>query len=66
MVAKRLSFQKFLASIYAEYKAHNENELQQRLAEESTKIPCVICKHEFPIEEIRFIDGDPYCKNHRK
>ena len=46
------------------FEVKTDDELEKKLAEEAKTLPCSICKKEFPIEQMRYIDGDPYCKEH--
>ena len=50
-----------VVGMFREYKVFDEEELKQALDKESHFIPCIDCCREFPIEEIHFLDGDPYC-----
>ena len=43
----------------------NEDELYTKLTEDSNTIPCIICGKEIPIDEIKTINDDPYCKKCR-
>lgn len=40
----------------------SEDELYEKLSQESTTIPCIICRKEKAIDKIIFKDSDPYCK----
>jgi len=50
--------------MFDDFGVDNEDELYESLIESSNTIPCIICGKEFPFDEIRFDDGDPYCKEH--
>lgn len=45
-----------------DFNADTEEELFDKLVKDSQTVPCLLCKKEFPIELLNFIDGDPYCK----
>jgi hypothetical protein len=59
-MSKKIEIKKMLK----EFNARDEDELNERLAKEARTIPCIICGKEIPIEQIHFIDGDPYCSEH--
>jgi cytochrome c len=44
-----------------EFDVKTEQELQNKLGEESLTLPCMNCHKEVGIDNIRFIDGNPYC-----
>ena len=46
-----------------EFHVRTEDELVNKLVKESKKIPCIICKREYPAEELDFTSGDPICKH---
>jgi hypothetical protein len=45
-----------------DFGVETEEQLQKKLAEEAKVVPCIHCGKEFPIDELYFIDGDPYCR----
>jgi hypothetical protein len=45
------------------FKVNNEQELYEKIMVDSLTIPCFICKREFLVDELEFIDGDPFCHN---
>ena len=46
-----------------EFHVKTEDALKNMLVKESKTIPCIRCGKEFPIKDLTFVDGDPYCKN---
>jgi hypothetical protein len=43
------------------FEVKDEQELYEKIMKESDTIPCICCRREFTIDELDFIDGDPYC-----
>jgi hypothetical protein len=43
------------------FRVSNEQELYEKIITDSLTIPCLICKREFLVDELEFIDGDPFC-----
>ena len=50
--------------LFAEFKVTSEKELFDFLIKESYTLPCSRCKEEIPIDDVYFVNGDPYCKHH--
>ena len=48
-----------------DFDVENEDELYTKLTENPDTIPCIICGKEIPIDEIKTINDDPYCKKCR-
>ncbi len=46
-----------------EYNVKNEDELANKLYNDAQTIPCLKCKKETKYEEIKFVNGDPFCEN---
>ena len=49
----------------AEFGVKNEEQLFQKLVIESLTLPCIECGKEFALEDVVFIDGNPYCREHK-
>ena len=49
-----------------DFDVRTEDELQLKLDKESRTLPCMECHKEFPIEQIYFVDDNPYCGRCRK
>lgn len=47
--------------MYDDFGVSNEDELFDKLIQESETIPCYICGQERALELLKFIDGDPVC-----
>lgn len=54
-----------VGNILKSFSVSSEDELLQKLAKESETLTCAGCFKEFSIEEMKFIDSDPFCKNCR-
>jgi hypothetical protein len=53
----------FIKPLFREFHVSTEDQLYNKLVEESKKLRCVHCRKEHPIEEMSFPNGDPVCKN---
>jgi len=51
----------FISDLYSEYNVKTEKELLNKLVVDSLTIPCIHCKKEYPIEQLKFPNGDPVC-----
>jgi len=60
-MSKKISIKKMLK----DFDVANEDELYTKLTENPDTIPCIICGKEIPIDEIKTINDDPYCKKCR-
>jgi hypothetical protein len=52
-----------IENLLQEFKVNDENQLLNKLSEESETIPCVQCKQEFPPDMLNFDTDDPLCFN---
>jgi hypothetical protein len=52
-----------LKELLEDFNVKTEDELYKKLAVEPMTIPCMICGKEKTIDELRFFDSDPYCKD---
>jgi formylmethanofuran dehydrogenase subunit E len=52
-----------MKTLLKDFGVKDEDELFQKLIEESKTLPCSSCGHEFIINELIFIDGDPICSS---
>lgn len=59
---KSSSGYRFISTLFTEFHVSSENELIERLIEESGTLACTICKNEYPIDFMHFPQGDPICK----
>jgi hypothetical protein len=50
-----------ISSLFAEFGVKTEQELADKLSEESQFLVCGCCGKEVSIDKIKFVDGDPYC-----
>lgn len=52
------------ASLFADFQVSSEQQLLEKLQKEnySYMLPCSCCGKEFPEDQIRTIDDDPYCR----
>lgn len=60
-MSNKISIKKLLR----DFDVIDEDELYTKLIEDSNTIPCIICGKEIPIEKIKFVNDDPYCKKCR-
>jgi hypothetical protein len=51
----------YVEILLQEFNVSEEDDLDAELERQSLTIPCLNCLRERPIEQIRFIDDDPYC-----
>jgi len=51
-----------IEELLEDFGVENEDELYAKLTDDSNTIPCIVCGKEIPIEEIRIVGDDPYCK----
>jgi hypothetical protein len=50
--------------LFKEFGVRNETELSDLLVKESYTLPCQGgCNREIPIENIVFVNGEPWCRN---
>jgi len=54
---------KILKPLFSDFHVSSEEELTKKLLLESNTIPCIICRKEFPVDCLTFIDGNPFCSN---
>jgi late competence protein required for DNA uptake (superfamily II DNA/RNA helicase) len=52
-----------LQELLHDFHVQSEDELYKKLVVEPMTIPCMICGREKTIDELCFIDSDPYCKD---
>ena len=52
-----------MQSLFRDFGVHSEDELQEKLDNDSRTIPCSVCGKELDIETFAFVDGDPVCPN---
>ena len=52
-----------LKRLLRDFEVTTEDELQQKLYNESLTIPCAICKREFEFDKLSFATGDGICLN---
>jgi len=57
-MSDKISIKKMLE----DFDVTNEDELYTKLTEDSDTIPCIMCGEKISIEQIHFINDDPYCK----
>lgn len=55
-------YQNFYDVLFKEFGVKDENALSKKLETESSSLPCCNCEEEKDFDDLRFIDGDPYCR----
>ena len=54
---------KSIRNLLKDFGVKTEEELSKKLFDDFFTLPCVCCKREFPIQEMKFFNSDPYCKD---
>jgi hypothetical protein len=55
----------FIRPLFREFDVSTEDELYEKLIRESKELECIHCHRTFPIEKMRFPQGEPVCPNCR-
>ena len=62
MMPDRFTIQKY-NKLLKDFNVENEEQLLEKLEQNSLTLPCLVCGKELSINLIHFLDGDPICSD---